>query len=176
MDVGVVAAQLGAVQACRGGGSREGKKETQEFGARGVMRVEVVVGKSRRRRRRGDGDRVRWGTVDGRDAQHVFVVVCKGGDEVGVGVLVCGGCSQLAVECVRPSLRAWWHGRLWLGLQLPLGAGSVYEVEAATKTVHTLAHVIQRHRKLERAAWAEVCGGWAEQGEPVSLFGLFGGW
>lgn len=104
MDVGVVAAQLGAVQAGRGGGSREGKKETQEVDTRGVMRVEVVVGK-RRRRRRGDGDRVMWGTVDGRDTQHVFVVVCKGGDEV--GVLVCGGCSELAVECVCPSLRAW---------------------------------------------------------------------
>ncbi len=87
-----------------------------------------------------------------------------------------GCCSQLAVECVRPSIRAGWLSRLGLQLQLSLGAGAVYKVQTATKTVHTLAHVVQRHRKPERAAGADVNGGGAEQGEPVSLFGMFGDW
>lgn len=91
-------------------------------------------------------------------------------------VLVSGCCSQLAVECVRPLIRAGWLSGLGLQLQLSLRAGAVYKVQAATKTVHALAHVIQRHRKPERAVGADVDGGGAEQGEPVSLFGVFGGW
>lgn len=77
---------------------------------------------------------------------------------------------------MRPSIRAGRLSRLGLQLQLSLGAGAVYKVQTATKTVHALAHVIQRHRKPERAAGADVDGGGAEQGEPVSLFAVFGGW
>lgn len=86
MEVGGVAAQLRALQAGRGRGSREGEEETEEVGARGgmvEMTVEVGVGK---RRRRGGNSRIRWEKISGRDAQHVFVVVGEGGDEVGVGV------------------------------------------------------------------------------------------
>lgn len=82
MEVGGVAAQLRELHAGRCGGLREGKEETEEAGAWRVMRVEVGDGK---RRRRGADGRVGWGTIGGRDAQHVFVVVGEGGDEVGVG-------------------------------------------------------------------------------------------
>lgn len=82
MEVRGVAAQLGALQAGRGGGSREGEEETEEIGARRVMRVEVGVGK---RRRRGNDGGVRWEAIGRRDAKHVFVVVGEGGDEAGVG-------------------------------------------------------------------------------------------
>lgn len=100
MEVRGVAAQLRALQAGRGRGSREREEETQEVGARRVMRVEVGVGKKRR-------GRVKWETIGRREPQHVLVVVGEGGDEVGVGacwVLVCGCCSQLAVERARPSI------------------------------------------------------------------------
>ncbi len=83
MEVRGVAAQLRALQAGRGRGSREGEEETEEVGARRVMRVKVGIGK--RWRRRGNDGRVRWETISGRDAQHVFVVVGEGGDEMGVG-------------------------------------------------------------------------------------------
>lgn len=181
MEVRGVAAQLRALQAGRGRGSREGEEETEEVGARRVMRVEVGVGE---RRGRGADGRIRWETIGGRDAQHVFIVVGEGGDEVGVGAcregqiwaLVCGCCTRLAVECVRPSIRAGWQSGLGLQLQLSLGAGAVYKVQTATKAVHTLAHIVQRHRKPERAVGADVDGGGAEEVEPVPLFAVFGGW
>lgn len=84
MEVRSIAAQLRALQAGRGRGSREGEEETEEVGAWRVMRVEMGAGK--RRRGRGDDGRVSWETIGGRDDQHVFVVVGEGGDEVGVGV------------------------------------------------------------------------------------------
>lgn len=81
MEMRGVAIQLRALQAGRGRGSREREEETEKVAARRGTRVEVGVGK----RRRGADGRVRWETIDGRDAQHVFVVVGEGGDEVGVG-------------------------------------------------------------------------------------------
>lgn len=82
---------------------------------------------------------------------------------------------RLAVERTRPSIRAGWRGRWGLQLQLPLGAGAVYEAQTPAETVHALAHVVQRDREAERAAGVEADGGGADQGEPVSLLGLFGG-
>lgn len=174
MEVRGVAAQLRALQAGRGRGSREGEEETEEVGTRRVMRVEVGVGEGRRR--------VRWDTIGGRDAQHVFVVVGEGGDEVGLGAggegwiwaLVCGCRSQLAVERVRPPIRNRWLSGLGLQLQLALRAGAIYEVQTSTKTVHALAHVIQRRGEPERAVRVDVDGGGANQGEPVSLLAMFG--
>lgn len=175
MEVRGVAAQLGALQAGRGRGSREGEEETEEVGARRLMRVEVGVGEGRRR--------LGWETIGGGDPQHVFVVVGEGGDEVGLGaggegwiwVLVCGRRSQLAVERVRPPIRNGWPSRLGLQLQLALRAGAIYEVQASTETVHALAHVVQRRGEPERAVGVDVDGGGADQGEPVSLFAMFGG-
>lgn len=76
MEVGRVAAQLGALQAGRGGGSRKGKETTEEVRARGGRRLKVDVGNDG-----GGGDRVGWKTAAGGDAQHVVVVVGEGGDE-----------------------------------------------------------------------------------------------
>lgn len=56
MEVRGVAAQLRALQAGRGRGSREGEEEAKEVGARRVMGVEVGTG--RRRRGRGHDGRV----------------------------------------------------------------------------------------------------------------------
>lgn len=135
MEVRGVASQLRALQAGRGGGPREGQEETQEVGARRVMRLELGAGK---RRRRGDDGRVRR---DG-EAQHVLVVVGEGGDQV--RVVACSGCSsQLAVERVRSSIRGGRARRFRLQLQLPLGAGAVYKVQTSAKAVHALAHVVQ---------------------------------
>lgn len=47
MEVRGVAAQLGALQAGRRRGSRKGEEETEEVGARRVMRVEVGIGERR---------------------------------------------------------------------------------------------------------------------------------
>lgn len=182
MEVGGIAAQLGTLQAGRGGGPREGEEETEEVGAWGVMRVEVAVGK--RGRWRSMEGRVRWFTVGGGDAQHVLVVVGKGGDEVGVGacreggvqVLVCRRREKLPAERMRLPIQAGRRSGPRLQLQFSLGAGAVYEVQATAEIVHALAHVVQRHGKPERAVGSDVDRGGAEQREPVSLFGMFGGW
>lgn len=89
---------------------------------------------------------------------------------------MCGCCSQLAIECARPSVRDGGLYRLGLQLQLSVGAGAVYKVQTSTEAVHALSHVVQRHRKPERAVAVDVDRGGADQGEPVSLFGVFGGW
>lgn len=68
-----------------------------------------------------------------------------------------------------------WLRGSGLQLQLALRAGAVYEVQTSAQTVHALAHVVQRHRKPERAAGVDVDRGGADEGEPVPLFGVFGG-
>lgn len=153
VEVGLIAAQLGALQAGRGRGSGEGEEETQEVGARRGVRQEKAVG----RRRRGDGGRRRREIIGGGGPQRAFVVVAaaaaaaEGGDEVGAGTcrgggtgdLACGCRGQLAAGCVRRALRAGGPRGLGLQLQFSLGAGAVYKVQPATQAVHALAHVIE---------------------------------
>lgn len=137
--------------------------------------MEVGAG---RRSGRGDDGRVRWVAAGGRKGQHVFVVVGEGRDEVGVAAcwaLVCGRRSQLAIECARSFVGVRKMSRLGLQLQLALGTRAIYKVQATAKAVHALADVVQGHRKPEWAVGPNVDGGRAEQREPVSLFGLFGG-
>lgn len=98
---------------------------------------------------RDSGGGVRRETTGRRDFQHVFVVVGEGRDKVGVGACREGGgqCRLLAVHWVRPLIRAIQLGGLKLGLQLSLGASPINKVQPTTETVHTLTHVVQRHRK-----------------------------
>lgn len=71
MEVGCVASQLRAQQAGRSRRSGEGKEEAKEVGAWIGKRLEEAVGMRSRR--------------IGRVAQHVFLVISEGGDEVEVG-------------------------------------------------------------------------------------------
>lgn len=85
-------------------------------------------------------------------------------------------CGRFAVECLGLPVRVGWFG---FNLQLSFRTGPVYEVQSATEAVHSLAHIVQRVRELQRP----VDGGGAEQrepfrpeGEPAPAFGGLEGW
>lgn len=84
--------------------------------------------------------------IGGGKGQHVFVVVGEGRDEVGVvacWALVCGCCSQLAVERARSFISVRKMSRLGLQLQFALGTRAINKVQTTAKAVHTLANVVQ---------------------------------